>query len=53
MSKREYAVFCELVVEAESEEDAKGMIECLLTAELNGFYRITKCIGREQRRQAL
>ncbi len=48
MLKREYSVFCELVIEAESKGDAKGMIECLLTAELNGFYRITKCVERKR-----
>ncbi|MBA7707703.1 hypothetical protein ES703_116581 [subsurface metagenome] len=44
MSKREYSVFCELIVKAESKEGAKSMIECFLTRELPGIFSIIKCI---------
>lgn len=44
MSKKEYSVFCELIVEAESKEDAKGIIECCLTRELPGIFSIIRCV---------
>lgn len=50
MPKKEYSVFCELIIEAESKENAEGKVEGCLTRELPGIFSIIKCIEGGSRR---